>query len=118
LDLISRVPKPGRKRPEINQRNWSGPEIFISDLEVADMGNWYDAVIDFDLPWKLDHFGLTRNTKRIRPCRIYDGQSRTRIDGKPCRAVIDPNRHKEMITGGSAQQNSGRSLDRLCAQKS
>jgi hypothetical protein len=67
------------------------------------MGNRYNTVIHFDLPRKLDHFELTRNTKRIRPVRIDDGQSRTGIDGKPCRAMIDLNRNKEMITGGSAQ---------------
>jgi hypothetical protein len=93
----------GGKGPEIDQCDWTSPEIFIANLEVADMGHRYDAVIYFDLPRQLDHFGLARNTKRIRPVRIYNGQSRTSIDGKPCWAMIDPNRNKEMIAGGSAQ---------------
>jgi hypothetical protein len=103
LDLISRLLKPGGKRLEINQRDGTSSKIFVANLEIADMSYRHDAVIHLDLSRQFDHFGLTGNTKRIGPVRIYDSQGGAGIDGEPCRTMIDPNWNKKMIAGGSAQ---------------
>jgi hypothetical protein len=63
----------------------------------------HDPIIHLDLSRQFDHFGLTRNPKRVGPVGIHDGQGSAGIDGEPSRAMIDLNSNKEMIAGGSAQ---------------